>query len=60
MNEIQKTQEIRLLDVFVFGPFMIYMATKIKNSSDLEQLALVGLGIGTIVYNGINYYEQLK
>lgn len=52
-----KAQAIRLADVFFIGPFMIYSAYK-KKLSKADRATLVGLGIATIVYNGINYLKQ--
>ena len=50
-----KTQTIRLLDVFVFGPVMILAATKLPGEN--LALALAVIGVGTIVFNGVNYLE---
>lgn len=55
-----KAQPIRLLDVFVIGPLMIYAGTQSK--PPWLQTALVAIGIGTMFYNGRNYLliEQQK
>ena len=50
-----KAQGIRLLDVFVIGPVMIYAASQVKETQPWLKMVLVGIGIGTIVYNGRNY-----
>jgi len=54
-----KTQLVRILDVVFIGPFMIYAANKLKGQ---DKTILKGLGIATIIYNGINYikYEKAK
>ncbi len=52
-----KTQQIRLLDVFVFGPLMMYVAMKKAKLTGLERVARAVVGIGTIVYNGNNYLK---
>ena len=54
-----KTQLVRILDVVFIGPFMIYAAGKLKGK---DKAILKGLGIATIIYNGINYinYEKAK
>jgi hypothetical protein len=52
-----KPQAVRLADVFFIGPFMIYAAGKSKLSK-ADRATLIGLGIATILYNGINYIKQ--
>lgn len=53
-----KSQLVRLLDVFVFGPLMIAAAGDQKNAYFRTALTLIG--IGTIVYNGVNYLQTAK
>lgn len=48
-----KAQGIRLFDVFVLGPAMIYAGTRLKNRNMATLLALSG--VGTILFNGANY-----
>ena len=50
-------QSVRLLDVFAIGPFLIYAATANKLGKT-ERLILLGIGIGTIIYNGVNYLKE--
>ncbi len=50
-----KTQTVRLLDVFVFGPLMI--ASGQSQRSKYFKHALTIVGIGTIVYNGARYLQ---
>ena len=51
-----KSQWVRLLDVFVLGPFMIYYAILTAKEVGLELAAgLFVAGVLTIVYNGVNY-----
>jgi len=54
-----KTQNIRLLDVFLLGPLMIYAARGAR-LGDLERAALAAAGVGTILYNWNNYLEKQK
>ena len=58
MNEVQKTQEVRLFDVFIIGPFLMYMGMKSGKMTSNEQIILALFGLGTILYNGKNYFEQ--
>lgn len=51
-----KSQWVRLLDVFVVGPFMIYYAILTAREVGLEMaMGLFVVGVLTIVYNGVNY-----
>lgn len=54
----QKTQFIRLLDVFVFGPLMI--ASGIQQRSQYFRAAMILIGTGTILYNGANYLKNVQ
>lgn len=53
-----KTQMIRLLDVFVFGPLMI--AGAVGQRSKYFRTALMLIGAGTILYNGANYLTNVQ
>ncbi len=53
-----KTQLVRLLDVFVFGPLMIAAAA--EQRSKYFRTALLLVGLGTIVYNGANYLQTAQ
>jgi hypothetical protein len=53
-----KSQGVRLFDVFVLGPFMVWAAS--RQEEGLPGWARLGLllgGLGTILYNGKNYLE---
>jgi len=52
--EVSKSQRMRLLDVLVLGPFMVGYASK-KKHPKWARLFMAGFGIGTIVYNFLNY-----
>lgn len=54
-----KAQYIRLIDVFLIGPGMIYISRE-KSLSPIARLFLLTTGAATIVYNGKNYlaYEN--
>jgi hypothetical protein len=52
--EVQKSQEMRMLDVLVLGPFMIGVAMMSRPSPVLRVL-LGAVGVGTILYNLRNY-----
>lgn len=50
-----KTQTIRLLDVALVGPVMIYGGLKLREDRPLLGWGLMLLGGMTIGYNGSNY-----
>ena len=55
IEEYQKSQTIRLYDVFILAPFLFYIAFK-KGVLTKNEKILVGLiAFGTLVYNGNNY-----
>ncbi len=54
-HEISKSQTVRLADIFVYGPFMIWAATR-KEIPTWGKWLLGSLGIGTIYYNARNYF----
>ena len=56
MKEYQKSQDIRLLDVFVIGPVILYAGVQYKDKLlQWLSVSLIAIGVSTIVYNGRNY-----
>jgi len=55
LNEM-KTQDVRLIDVFVLGPFMIWAAFQLRD--DWAKVAMIAAGGATMSYNWRNY--QIK
>lgn len=51
-----KAQGVRLADVFLFGPLMVYSALD-RTPPPWMKAAMLGIGIGTILYNARNYLE---
>ncbi len=57
-NLIAKAQLIRLYDVFVIGPLMMYGAYHMNAYTPRQRVArflLAGAGIATVLFNGRNY-----
>ena len=52
-------QHVRLLDVFVLAPAMVYASTY-KQMPDYVRLILFVSGVATLVFNGQNYLEIEK
>ena len=50
-----KPQGIRILDVWIIGPLMLYASTLLPKEKDLTRFALRSFGLVTIVYNARNY-----
>ena len=49
-----KTQFVRLVDVFIYGPFFIWLGFK-RTKTIFEKIALFFVGATTISYNLKNY-----
>lgn len=50
-------QKVRLLDVFVVAPFLVYAAT-LKHSPKWVRVSLLFIAATTLGYNGLNYLEE--
>lgn len=56
----EKSQGLRLIDVFILGPFMIWYALCTKSCMDtISFAALFTFGLLTILYNGYNYVANV-
>ena len=55
----QRYQFVRLIDVFVLAPTMVYAST-FKSLPDYIRLIHLVSGIATLVFNGINYVDIKK
>lgn len=58
INDHQKTQTIRLIDIFLYGPFLIGLALNYNYSNMLIPMILLVMGATTIGYNLSNYLSQ--
>ena len=57
-NGESKTQYVRLIDIFIYGPYLTYLAFQKKYVfSIFEKIFILFLGITTITYNGKNYLK---
>lgn len=54
-----KPQLVRLIDVLILDPFMMYASVR-KNLTKTERLFLTGVGFAAIIYNWRNYAEGEK
>ena len=52
-------QHVRLLDVFVLAPAMVYASTY-KQMPDYVRLILFVYGVATLIFNGSNYLDIEK
>lgn len=59
VTEVQKSQIIRLTDVFFIAPYLLYLSTKDK-ITNLDRNLLILLGVTTLLYNGMNYLNNKK
>lgn len=58
--EYQKSQAVRLYDVFLLAPFLFYVGFKAKGITKFERYGIFIIAFGTIVYNGRNYLKNKK
>jgi len=49
-------QQVRVLDIIVFSPFLFWASTKTTNK--VAKYGLITLGLMTLVYNSINYAKE--
>lgn len=54
-QQIEKSQEVRLIDVFILAPFMVWFGMKAEGVPKLAKTAMIVSGILTALYNGRNY-----
>jgi hypothetical protein len=57
VSEVQKSQAVRLADVFLIAPYLLYVSSK-RELSELDRNLLFGLGVATLFYNAINYIQN--
>ena len=56
VKEFQKSQAVRVVDVFVIAPICIYAGVKYYNTMPKWlSLSLITIGVATAVYNGRNF-----
>jgi len=53
-------QTIRLIDVFLLGPFMIWAGARATGLPGWANAGLVLTGLATIAYNGSNYLSHAR
>ena len=54
---MEKSQTVRLVDVFVIAPYLIFISQK-KALSNIDKQFLLVTGIATLFYNLSNYLER--
>ena len=59
-KEYQKSQAVRLYDVFLLAPFLIYVGYKAKGLQNWERYGIYLIGVSTLLYNGRNYLKNKK
>jgi hypothetical protein len=60
VEEFQKSQAIRIIDVFVIAPICVYAGIKGNTLPKLIQYSLIIIGVATFYYNGKNYLKNKK
>lgn len=57
-SEIGKTQQMRLIDVFLLGPFMVWFSAKASRMPELARVTLAVAGLLTSLYNGHHFLRE--
>jgi len=57
-EEISKSQQVRLIDVFFIAPFLFYIAYKSTGITEVERVLIYIIAIATLYYNGKNYLQN--
>jgi len=57
-TEKEKSQFVRLVDVFVLGPFMMWVSQQNRMSADNRRVLWL-IGLATIIYNGKNFLANI-
>jgi hypothetical protein len=60
VTELPKAQTVRLADVFLIGPLMIWGGAKLLTTYPWRGKVLLTAGAATVVYNGYNYARLRK
>jgi hypothetical protein len=55
LDEVVKSQGIRVLDVFVIGPLMVWGGLKLRREHAAGGALLALFGVATVLYNARNY-----
>jgi hypothetical protein len=56
IEEFQKSQSVRLIDVFIISPILVYAGVKyFKVMPKFLSISLITIGVATTVYNGRNF-----
>lgn len=56
----EKTQEIRLMDIFLLAPFLVWFGATATGVPQWAKFTMVIAGILTAIYNGRNYLRKRK
>jgi hypothetical protein len=54
-NEVVKTQGVRVLDVLVIGPLMLWGGLRLMEEHPVSGTALAIFGVSTVIYNARNF-----
>jgi len=60
IKEYQKSQFVRLYDVFLLAPFLLYVGYNAKGISQWQRYGVYFIAVSTIWYNGRNYLKNIK
>jgi hypothetical protein len=60
IDAFSKAQRIRMIDVLILGPLMIYVGTRARPLENWEKLSMAFFGATTIGYNWYYFQKNKK
>lgn len=54
-ESVSFTQKVRLVDVFLLGPFMIWFGVAAEGVAEWTGVLMIVSGVATVLYNAKNY-----
>lgn len=58
-KQVEQAQMVRLWDIFIIAPVLVFVGAKYQMPI-LAKIALIGIGIGTFLYNGYFFLKYKK
>jgi hypothetical protein len=58
LQKLSLVQPVRLLDIFIIAPVLMYSSTKIEDK--LLKTGVFIIGLSTLMYNAFNYLNNKK
>jgi hypothetical protein len=60
VDQVAPPQAVRLFDVWILGPFLLYVSLKKTPLTSIEVAILRGIAAATVLYNLVEYTGEKK